>query len=139
MKKLSEEEKKYFRKVFEEKNSIIEYAYGWGWIPIKTEKELDFILNSSANYSIRIVDFEPYGDINEFLDKQKSHGPYLIPNNITTKKLIYPIEIKNDGITIYTGSGGYGEVYSEFVTYNALKKYYTWQDDYPCGKFNLKI
>lgn len=134
MKKLSEEEKKYFREVFEEKNSIIEYAYGWGWAPIRTKDQLDSILNST-NYSIRIVDFNPYNNITEFLDKQKSHGPYLIPINITPKKLIYPIEIKDNGITIYTGSGGYGEVYSEFVSYNALKKYYTWQDDYPCGKF----
>jgi hypothetical protein len=134
MKKLSEEEKKHYREVFEEKNSIIEYANGWGWVPIKTKDELERILNST-DYSIRIIDFEPYGNITEFLDKQKSHGPYLIPINIQPKKLIYPIEIKDDGITIYTGSGGYGEVYSEFVKYNALKKYYTWQDDYPCGKF----
>ena len=133
MKKLSEEEKKYFREVFEEKNSIIEYSYGLGWIPVKTKDELERIINT--DYSFRIVDFKPYGDITEFLDKQKIHGPYLIPINITPKKLIYPIEIKDDGITIYTGSGGYGEVYSEFVKYNALKKYYTWQDGYPCGKF----
>ena len=133
MKKLSEEEKKYFREVFEEKNSIIEYSYGFGWIPVKTKDELERII--STDYSFRIVDFEPYSNIPEFLDKQKSHGPYLIPINITPKKLIYPIEIKDDGITIYTGSGGYGEVYSNFVSYNALKKYYTWQDGYPCGKF----
>ena len=134
MKKLSENEKKYFREVFEEKNSIIEYEYGCGWIPITTKDKLDCILNST-DYSIRIVDFEPYGDITEFLDKQKTHGPYIIPINITPKKLIYPIEIKDDGITIYTGSGGYGEVYSKFITYKSLKKYFTWQDDYPCGKF----
>ena len=133
MKKLSEEEKKYFQEVFEEKNSIIVYSYGFGWIPVKTKDELERIINT--DYNFRIVDFEPYGNITEFLDKQKYHGPYLIPINITPKKLIYPIEIKDDGITIYTGSGGYGEVYSEFVKYNALKKYYTWQDGYPCGKF----
>ena len=135
MKKLSEEEKKYFREVFEEKNSIIEYSYGFGWVPVKTKDELERIISTDYYYSFRIVDFMPYGDITDFLDKQKSHGPYLIPINITPKKLIYPIEIKDDGITIYTGSGGYGEVYSEFVKYNALKKYYTWQDGYPCGKF----
>ena len=133
MKKLSEEEKKYFREVFEEKNSIIVYSYGFGWIPVKTKDELERIINT--DYNFRIVDFKPYGNITEFLDKQKYHGPYLIPINITPKKLIYPIEIKDDGITIYTGSGGYGEVYSEFVSYNALKKCYTWQDGYPCGKF----
>ena len=132
--KLSEEEKKHYREVFEEKNSIIEYAYGWGWVPIKTKDELERII--SQDYSFRIVDFEPYGNITDFLDKQKSHGPYLIPINIQPKKLIYPIEIKDDGITIYKGGGCYGEAYSEFVKYNALKKYYTWQDDYPCGKFN---
>jgi hypothetical protein len=131
--KLSEEEKKHYREVFEEKNSIIEYSYGIGWIPVKTKDELERII--SADYNFRIVDFKPYGNITEFLDKQKYHGPYLIPINIQPKKLIYPIEIKDDGITIYTGSGGYGEVYSEFVKYNALKKCYTWQDNYPCGKF----
>ena len=133
MKKLTEEEKKHFQKAFEDRNIIIEYAYGWGWIPITTKDQLDSII--STDYNFRIVDFKPYGNITEFLDKQKSHGPYLIPINITPKKLIYPIEIKDDGITIYTDSGGYGEVYSEFVKYNALKKYYTWQDGYPCGKF----
>ena len=101
-----------------------------GWVPIKTKDELERILNST-DYSIRIIDFEPYGNITEFLDKQKSHGPYLIPINIQPKKLIYPIEIKDDGITIYNG---YMES-AEFVKYDALKKYYTWQDDYPCGKF----
>ena len=128
--KLSEEEKKHFREVFEEKNSIIEYANGWGWVPIKTKDELERILNST-DYSIRIIDFEPYGNITEFLDKQKSHGPYLIPINVRPKKLKYPIEVTDEGVTLYSG---YMES-SEFVKYNALKKYYTWQDDYPCGKF----
>ena len=77
---------------------------------------------------------KPYETIQELLEDSKIHGPYLIPINIQPKKLIYPIEIKDDGITIYTGSGGYGEVYSESVKYNALKKYYTWQDGSPCGK-----
>lgn len=130
MKKLSEEEKKYFREVFEEKNSIIEYAYGWGWTPIRTKDQLDSILNST-NYSIRIVDFNPYNNITEFLDKQKSHGPYLIPINVQPKKLKYPIEVTDKGVTLYSG---YMQS-SEFVSYNALKKYYTWQDNYPCGKF----
>lgn len=128
--KLSEEEKKYFREVFEEKNSIIEYANGWGWIPIKTKDELECILNST-DYSIQIIDFEPYGNITEFLDKQKSHGPYLIPINIQPKKLIYPIEVNDEGVTLYNG---YMES-PEFVKYDVLKKYYTWQDNYPCGKF----
>lgn len=130
MKKLSEEEKKYFREVFEEKNSIIEYAYGWGWIPIKTKDELERILNST-DYSIRIIDFEPYGNITEFLDKQKSHGPYLIPINVQPKILKYPIEVKDEGVTLYNG---YMES-PEFIKYDVLKKYYTWQDNYPCGKF----
>ena len=130
MKKLSEEEKKYFREVFEEKNSIIEYAYGWGWIPIKTKDELERILNST-DYSIQIIDFEPYGNITEFLDKQKSHGPYLIPINVQPKILKYPIEVKDEGVTLYNG---YMES-PEFIKYDVLKKYYTWQDDYPCGKF----
>ena len=128
--KLSEEGKKHYREVFEEKNSIIEYANGWGWVPIKTKDELERILNST-DYSIRIIDFEPYGNITEFLDKQKSHGPYLIPINIQPKKLIYPIEVTDEGVTLYNG---YMQS-AEFVKYNALKKYYTWQDDYPCGKF----
>jgi hypothetical protein len=42
--KLSEEEKKHYREVFEEKNSIIEYSYGIGWIPVKTKDELERIL-----------------------------------------------------------------------------------------------
>ena len=130
MKKLSEEEKKYFREVFEEKNSIIEYAYGWGWIPIKTKDELERILNST-DYSIQIIDFEPYGNITEFLDKQKSHGPYLIPINVQPKILKYPIEVKDEGVTLYNG---YMES-PEFIKYDVLKKYYTWQDNYPCGKF----
>lgn len=76
----------------------------------------------------------PYETIQELLEDSKIHGLYLIPINIRPKMLIYPIEIKDDGITIYIGSGGYGEVYSEFVKYDALKKYYTWQDGHPCGK-----
>ena len=130
MKKLSEEEKKYFREVFEEKNSLIEYANGWGWVPIKTKDELERILNST-DYSIRIIDFEPYGNITEFLDKQKSHGPYLIPINVRPKILKYPIEVTDKGVTLYNG---YMES-PEFIKYDVLKKYYTWQDDYPCGKF----
>jgi hypothetical protein len=129
MKKLSEEEKKYFREVFEEKNSIIEYSYGFGWIPVKTKDELERII--STDYNFRIVDFKPYGDITEFLDKQKYHDPYLIPINVQPKKLKYPIEMTDEGVTLYSG---YMES-SEFVKYNALKKYYTWQDNYPCGKF----
>jgi hypothetical protein len=66
------------------------------------------------------------------LDKQKYHDPYLIPINVQPKKLKYPIEMTDEGVTLYSG---YMES-SEFVKYNALKKYYTWQDDYPCGKFN---
>lgn len=128
--KLSEEEKKHYREVFEEKNSIIEYANGWGWVPIKTKDELERILNST-DYSIRIIDFEPYGNITEFLDKQKSHGPYLIPINVRPKTLKYPIEVNDEGVTLYNE---YMES-AEFVKYDALKKYYTWQDDYPCGKF----
>lgn len=130
MKKLSEEEKKYFRKIFEEKNSIIEYAYGWGWVPIKTKDELERILNST-DYSIQIIDFEPYRNITEFLYKQKSHGPYLIPINTQPKTLKYPIEVTDEGVTLYSG---YMDS-SEFVNYNALKKCYTWQDGYPCGRF----
>ena len=34
MKKLSEKEKNYFREIFEEKNSIIEFSDGYGWEPI---------------------------------------------------------------------------------------------------------
>lgn len=128
--KLSEEEKKHFREIFEEKNSIIEYANGWGWIPIKTKDELEHILNST-DYSIRIIDFEPYGNITEFLDKQKSHGPYLIPINTQPKTLKYPIEVTDEGVTLYSG---YMQS-SKFVKYDVLKKYYTWQDNYPCGKF----
>lgn len=128
--KLSEEEKKHYREVFEEKNSIIEYANGWGWVPIKTKDELERILNST-DYSIRIIDFEPYGNITEFLDKQKSHGPYLIPINTQPKTLKYPIEVKDDGVSLYNGFWQS----SEFIKYDVLKKYYTWQDDYPCGKF----
>jgi hypothetical protein len=139
MKKASEEEKDYYRKVFEERTGVVEYAYGWGWVPIKTKEELEKLLNTdnimNFRYDIRVVPLEPYGNITDFLDKQKSHGPYLIPINIQPKMLIYPIEIKDDGITIYTGSGGYGEVYSEFITYKSLKLNYTWQDGHPCGKF----
>ena len=130
MKKLTEEEKKHFQKAFEDRNIIIEYAYGWGWIPITTKDQLDSILNST-DYSIRIVDFEPYSNITEFLDSQKSHGPYLIPINVRPKNLKCPIEVTDEGVTLYSG---YMES-SEFVKYNALKKYYTWQDGYPCGKF----
>jgi hypothetical protein len=77
---------------------------------------------------------KPYETIQELLEDFKIHGPYLIPINITPKKLIYPIEIKDGGITIYTDSGGYGEVYSEFITYKSLELNYTWQDGSPCGK-----
>ena len=77
---------------------------------------------------------KPYKTIQELLEDLKIHGPYLIPINITPKKLIYPIEITDDGITIYTGSGGYGEVYSEFITYKSLELNYIWQDGSPCGK-----
>ena len=131
MKKVSEEEKDYYRKVFEERTGVVEYAYGWGWVPIKTKDQLDCILNST-DYSIRIVDFKPYGDITEFLDKQKSHGPYLIPINTQPKTLKYPVEVKDDGVSLYNGFWQS----SEFIKYDVLKKYYTWQDDYPCGKFN---
>ena len=65
------------------------------------------------------------------MDKQKYHGPYLIPINVQPKKLKCPIKVTDEGVTLYSG---YMES-SEFVKYNALKKYYTWQDNYPCGKF----
>lgn len=135
MKKVSEEEKDYYRKVFEERTGVVEYAYGWGWVPIKTKEELEKLLNTdnimNFRYDIRVVPLEPYGNITEFLDKQKSHGPYLIPINIQPKMLICPIEVKDEGVTLYDG---YMQS-SEFVKYDILKKYYTWQDDYPCGKF----
>jgi hypothetical protein len=130
MKKLSEKEKNYFREVFEEKNSIIEFSDGYGWEPITTKDKLECVLNST-NYLIHIIEIKPYSNINEFLDKQKSHGPYLIPINIEPKVLKYPIEVKDDGVSLYNG---YWQS-SEFVKYEILKKYYTWQDGYPCGKF----
>ena len=46
MKKVSEEEKDYYRKVFEERTGVVEYAYGWGWVPIKTKEELEKLLNT---------------------------------------------------------------------------------------------
>lgn len=130
MKKLSEKEKNYFREVFEEKNSIIEFSDGYGWKPITTKDKLECVLNST-NYLIHIIEIKPYSNINEFLDKQKSHGPYLTPINIEPKVLKYPIEVKDDGVSLYNG---YWQS-SEFVKYEILKKYYTWQDGYPCGKF----
>ena len=130
MKKLSEKEKNYFREVFEEKNSIIEFSDGYGWEPITTKDKLECVLNST-NCLIRIIDIKPYSNITDFLDKQKSHGPYLIPIYTQPKKLKCPIEVTDEGVTLYSG---YMES-SEFVNYNALKKYYTWQDGYPCGKF----
>lgn len=130
MKKLSEKEKNYFREVFEEKNSIIEFSDCYGWEPITTKDKLECVLNST-NYLIHIIEIKPYSNINEFLDKQKSHGPYLIPINIEPKVLKYPIEVKDDGVSLYNG---YWQS-SEFVKYEILKKYYTWQDGYPCGKF----
>ena len=135
MKKVSEEEKDYYRKVFEERTGVVEYAYGWGWVPIKTKEELEKLLNTdnimNFRYDIRVVPLEQYSNITEFLDKQKSHGPYLIPINVRPKMLKCPIEVTDEGVTLYSG---YMES-SEFVKYDVLKKYYTWQDDYPCGKF----
>ena len=135
MKKVSEEEKDYYRKVFEERTGVVEYAYGWGWVPINTKEELEKLLNTdnimNFRYDIRVVPLEPYSNITEFLDKQKSHGPYLIPINTQPKTLKYPIEVKDDGVSLYNGFWQS----SEFIKYDVLKKYYTWQDDYPCGKF----
>ena len=130
MKKLSEKEKNYFREVFEEKNSIIEFSDGYGWEPITTKDKLECVLNST-NYLIHIIEIKPYSNITEFLDKQKSHGPYLIPINTQPKTLKYPIEVKDDGVSLYNGF----LQSSEFIKYDVLKKYYTWQDGYPCGKF----
>ena len=130
MKKLSEKEKNYFLEVFEEKNSIIEFSDGYGWEPITTKDKLECVLNST-NYLIRIIDIKPYSNITEFLDSQKSHGPYLIPINTQPKTLKYPIEVKDEAITLYNS---YWQS-PEFEKYDVLKKYYTWQDGYPCGKF----
>ena len=48
-----------------------------------------------------------------------------------TTNFLYEIIEKVEGVTLYNG---YMES-PEFVKYDVLKKYYTWQDDYPCGKF----
>ena len=77
---------------------------------------------------------KPYETIQELLEDSKIHGPYLIPINITPKTLIYPIEINDNGVIIHSGHCGYGEVYSELVTYKSLELNYTWQDGSPCGK-----
>ncbi len=73
---------------------------------------------------------KPYETIQELLEGAKIHGPYLIPINIQPKILKYPIEVTDEGITLYNG---YMES-PEFVKYDVLKKYYTWQDGSPCGK-----
>ena len=77
---------------------------------------------------------KPYETIEELLKDSKIHGPYLISINTTPKKFVCPIEIKDNGITIHSGHGGYGEVYSGLVTYKSLELNYTWQDGSPCGK-----
>ena len=129
---LSEEQKELIRSLF--KTGM----YGIKWdsrivgstFIVNYLEELEQAFNDEDLRMMVCYELSPYSNVQELLSASKNHGPYLIPINVQPKMLQCPIEVTDEGVTFYDG---YLES-SEFVTYDFLKKYYTWQDGTHCGK-----
>lgn len=82
---------------------------------------------NTGRYKYRIKPEEPkprpYANAKEFLDAQKEHGPYLIPDK--SDKYVLPTQINQDGL-------GYVQEYNQMGWYNVFR-FYKWQDGTPCG------
>lgn len=134
---LSEEQKELIRSLF--KTGM--YGIKWdSWIVgstyhVESLEELEQVFNDEDLRMIVCYEISPYSNIQELLSTSKNHGPYLIPINVRPKMLQCPIEVTDEGVTFYDGYINS----SEFVTYDFLKKCYTWQDGTQCGKQGIDV
>lgn len=74
-----------------------------------------------------VEEYVQFETAKEFLDAQKEHGPYLIPDK--SDKYVLPTQINQDGL-------GYVQEYNQMGWYNVFR-FYKWQDGTPCGKLAI--
>ena len=126
------DKKEELRAAFNDPTKVVEVAMGFGFNPCLYADGFEKMLERVNDYSWRISEMLPYESYAEFLQKQKIHGPYLLPVNIQDV-VVLPYYVSNSKVIVNNGN------FEETLTFLDVMKYYRWQDGSFCGKIGKEL